>query len=93
MTALQGLLSSGLLVDIALVVMALEAIALVVARRVRGAGMSLVDIVGHLIAGAMLLLAVRVSVTGGSYLWVLFFLSASFPAHVYDLVRRARSSH
>jgi hypothetical protein len=87
---LKELLFSGRLIDLALAVMALEAAILVALRRRRGAGMTPLDIGGHLLAGALLLLAARVALTGGDHRWILLLLAASFPAHLFDLARRAR---
>jgi hypothetical protein len=46
--------------------------------------------VGQLLAGALLLLALRVALTGGNVWWIAGFLTASFPAHVFDVARRLR---
>ena len=42
------------------------------------------------VAGGLLLGAVRCAVTGGDPVWILLLVTASFPAHLYDLRRRAR---
>jgi hypothetical protein len=86
----EHLLVSGALTDLALGVIVLEAFLLVVARHRLGVGLRPGDVLGQLLAGAMLLLALRSALTGGSYLWTLGFVSASFPAHLFDLARRAR---
>jgi hypothetical protein len=86
------LLSSGRLIDVALAIIGLEALALLALRQ-RGAwGIRPLDLLGQLLAGALLLLAVRCAVTGADYRWTLALLSASFPAHVFDLARRARGA-
>jgi hypothetical protein len=86
------LMSSGRIIDVALAVIGLEAIALF-AMRQRGAwGIRPLDLVGQLLAGALLLLAVRCAVTGADYRWTLALLGASFPAHMFDLARRARGA-
>ncbi len=88
---LDRLLHDGTLVDVALAAIVVElALLLVLARRGR-TRMRPLDVVGHLLAGALLLLAVRSVVTGAHPLWTLALLAASFPAHLYDLRRRARS--
>lgn len=87
---MHDLLSNGRLIDVALAVVAIEAALLIVARRRIAPLLRPADILGQLAAGAMLLLGLRCAVTGANYLWTLAFLSASLPAHLFDLVRRAR---
>jgi hypothetical protein len=81
---------SGRLIDVALVVIALEIVVLLASRVFSRVGIQPLDLIGQLLAGALLLLAVRCAVTRADYRWVLVLLSASFPAHAFDLVRRAR---
>ena len=88
---MKELLASGRFSDLALAVIAIEAIGLLVMRRRLGRGMRPLDVMGQLLAGAMLMLAMRSLLTGADYRWTLVFLTASFPAHIFDLVRRARS--
>jgi hypothetical protein len=38
--------------------------------------------------GVCLLLALRAALTGSDWIWVAAFLTASFPVHVADLIRR-----
>lgn len=85
------LLASGRLVDIAVFVIGLELAGLLLLRKRLAPGLRPMDLVGQLLAGAFLLLAVRTVVTGGDYRLTLLLLTASFPAHLFDLVRRARS--
>jgi hypothetical protein len=40
----------------------------------------------------MLLAALRCALTGADSRWILAFLAASFPPHVFDLVRRWRNA-
>ncbi len=87
---MRELFESGLLIDVALAVMALEALVMLAARPSWGFGLGRLDVVGQLLAGALLLLAVRCAATGADYRWTLVLLSASFPAHAFDLLRRAR---
>jgi hypothetical protein len=87
---MQELLASGRVIDLALVVMALELLLLAVMRGRAGVGLQPVNVIGQLLAGALLLLALRCVLKGGDYRWTLGFLTASFPAHVFDLIRRSR---
>jgi hypothetical protein len=88
----KELFESGRFVDVALVAIALELLLLFYVRRKTGRGLRPLDVVGHLAAGAILLLALRCVVTGADYRLTLVLLTLSFPAHVYDLLRRARTA-
>lgn len=87
---MKDLLANGRLIDLALLVVGLEMLVLVVMRQRMGRGLQPIDVVGQLLAGVMLMLTLRCALTGVDYRWTLLFLTASFPAHVFDLVRRAR---
>jgi hypothetical protein len=86
----QELLANGRIIDLALVVVGLELTVLLVVRQRSRAGLKPIDLIGQLAAGVMLMLALRCALTGADYHWTWLFLTASFPAHVFDLVRRAR---
>lgn len=77
----------GVLIDVALAVLALEAAALFLWRW-RAHPFGPLDVVGQLLAGGILLLAVRTAVTGAHPGVTALLLMASFPAHVFDLWRR-----
>lgn len=79
---MTDLVASGRIIDAILVVLALEAAILLIARR------NLLDVALGLLPGAMLLLAVRAALTGADAHWVAAFLAASFPIHLADLARR-----
>lgn len=85
---MQELWRSGRFIDLALAMTALEWIGLVVLRRTRGSGLAPSAIAGQLLAGVMLLLALRCALRGDDYRWPLLFFSASLPAHVFDLMKR-----
>jgi hypothetical protein len=88
----EHFLWSGSLTDLALAIIAVEAVVLLVSQQRSGVGLRPLDVAGQLAAGAMLLLALRCAVTGASYVWTLVFVAASFPAHAFDLLRRVRSA-
>ena len=88
---MKELFDSGRFVDVAFVAVALELLLLFYVRRRTGRGLRPLDVVGNLAAGAILLLAVRCVVTGTDYRITLLLLTLSFPAHLYDLVRRSRT--
>ncbi len=79
----------GTLVDVALAFVALEFGSLLSLRELL-AELHPLDILGQLLAGALLLIAVRLAVTGADPRWTLLFVSLSLPAHVFDLARRLR---
>jgi hypothetical protein len=82
--------SSGRAVDVILALVLLEAVALALGHRLRGRGVALLDLLGQTLAGVMLLLALRCALTGADYRWTGVFLTASLPAHLFDLARRMR---
>ena len=83
-------LDNGILIDFAIALIALEMIVLLVWRGRAKGGMRPLDVVGQLLAGAILLVALRASVAGAS-IWELYaLLTLSLPAHAFDLIRRLR---
>jgi hypothetical protein len=85
---LDTLLGSGLAVDVALVVIALE-FAVLLARAPKGQKATrALDLVCALGPGACLMLALRAALTGAGGLWVVVWLSLSLPLHVADMARR-----
>jgi hypothetical protein len=88
---MKELLETGRLIDVALVVIGLELIVLFTARARLGCLRPL-DVLGQLLAGLLLMLAVRCALIGADYRWTLALVSASFPAHVFDLARRSRAA-
>ncbi|MEM9861937.1 MAG: hypothetical protein AAF938_09995 [Myxococcota bacterium] len=80
-------------VDLALGAVAFETLGLIAYRRFRGGGLALPDIFGQLLAGALLLAALRTAWAGMNPLITLGLLGASLPAHLFDLHRRTRAAH
>ena len=77
--------------DLALAVIGVELLVVFAARSwLAERGLRPRALVGQLLAGAFLLLAFRLMLSGASSLWVLLALTASFPAHLFDLARRLR---
>ncbi len=76
-------LSSPSMVDLVLLVVALEAAWLLAARRLRPAQVMLA-----LLPGVILLLALRAALAGLDGVWIAGLLAASFPAHLADLAHR-----
>jgi hypothetical protein len=85
---LNAIFVSGLAVDLALIVLAIEFFYLVLKGRsgtVKSRAFALVLALGP---GACLMLALRAALTGASIVWVALFLALSLPLHVGDLVSR-----
>lgn len=89
---LDELIASGRLYDFALAVLLLEIVLLWVWRRRSEGGFRPIDMMGQLLAGALLLLAVRLEAADADPRWALLLAAASFPAHLFDLLRRARTA-
>ncbi len=85
---LDDLITSGRLVDLILLLLVVELIALIVLRRVRRTGPRLGDVLPTLVSGAFLLLALRLALTGAQPTWIAASLAGAGLAHVADLVRR-----
>ncbi len=74
-------------VDLAFACIALEGVLFLAWRR-PPSGLRFTDVIGQLLAGAFLLVALRLALRGTHPAWVTVMLSASFPAHLFDLARR-----
>ena len=76
--------ASGHAVDFVLLVIAVEFAVL----SLRRAGANALDRVLALMPGVCMLLALRAALTGAPWPWIAAALAASFPFHLWDLVRR-----
>ncbi len=84
------LFASGRLVDLILVIVAIEMAILIIYWRSTGRGVSLGDLLPNLFAGAFLLLALRFSLGGVGWELCCGSLAAAGLAHMVDLGRRWR---
>jgi hypothetical protein len=84
------LFASGRLVDLILIIVAIEAACLVIYWRSTGSGVSPGDLLPNLFAGAFLLLALRLSLGGAGWQLCCGSLAAAGLAHLVDLGRRWR---
>jgi hypothetical protein len=84
------LFASGRLVDLILVIVAIEAAFLVIYWRSTGHGVSPGDLLPNLCAGTFLLLALRLSLGGAGWQLCCGSLAAAGLAHLVDLNRRWR---
>lgn len=85
------LFASGRLIDLILGLVVVEAIALTVFHRLTGKGVAPRDLVGLLLAGAFLLVAVRFALTGAEWVWIGLWLGLALIAHLADLALRWRT--
>jgi hypothetical protein len=82
------LFSTGLVADIMLAFMALEAIVLVLYKRRSGRGLTPYNVFWMLLPGACLVLALRAALVGASWPWLALAVSVSLIAHLGYLRER-----
>lgn len=82
--------ASGRIIDIVLLLVALEALALAFWRRRSGRGPTSLALLPNLLAGASLMLALRFALTGMSWVWIALMMVVSLVAHAFDLAARLR---
>jgi len=84
------LFHSGFIVDLILLAIVAEAIALIAYRSRTGRGILPIDLLINLLAGAFLLMALRSALVSLSWKWTAAWLAAALTAHVADLTQRWR---
>jgi hypothetical protein len=87
---LSELVGSGRVADLALAVMAAEAVLIGLYRWRTGRGLSGAELVSVLLPGACLVLALRSALVSADVVAIAAFLSGAMAAHVLDLRRRWR---
>lgn len=87
---MADLFASGRLVDLILVLVVIEAVALILYWRRTRRGVAPLDLLPSLSAGAFLLLALRVTLTDGGWQTASACLAAAGLAHLTDIGRRWR---
>ena len=85
---MQQLVVSGRIVDLILLLVAVEVVVLGYMRARRGIGIGWRALLPNLFAGASLLLALRAAITGADWPWIVVWLAAAGLAHVADLRTR-----
>lgn len=78
------------LIDLVLLLTAVEFVAFALWHAWRGRGIAARDLLPNLLAGASLLLAARSAFTGAPWPWTLGWLTLALAAHATDLARRWR---
>lgn len=85
---MAALFSTGLIADIMLAFMALEAIVLVLYQRKTNRGLTPRAVFWMLLPGACLVLALRAALVGAAWQWVALAVSVSLIAHLGYLRQR-----
>jgi len=85
-----ALFDSGFIVDLILLAVVAEAIALIAYRSRTGRGILPLDLLFNLLAGAFLLMALRSALIGLPWKWTAAWLVAALIAHLADLTQRWR---
>lgn len=83
-------IASGRVVDLALLLLAIELVVLLVYRKRTGHGAAARDVIPAIAAGACLLLALRAALTDAPAIWIALAMGAALPAHLLDLHQRRR---
>jgi len=81
-------IASGRVVDLALLLLAIEALIVILYFQRTGRGIAARDLIPSFVAGACLLLALRAALTGAPAVWIALALTAALPAHLFDVYRR-----
>ena len=81
-------LAGPALFDLVIAVLVMEVVLLLAWRRVSGRGVPAADLLPPVLSGLFLLLAFRIWVGDGAWLWVAVCLLAALAAHLFDLRRR-----
>jgi hypothetical protein len=87
---MTALFTSGHVVDLILGFTALEAFLLIAHHRRTGRGVAPADLLGNLLSGVGLMLALRGALVGAWWGWIGLCLAAALLAHLEDLRRRWR---
>lgn len=82
------LFHSGVIIELILAAVVVEALLLSALRRIRGRGPPIVDWLPNLLSGASLLLALRLTIAQSAWYWVAALLALSLVTHLADLARR-----
>jgi hypothetical protein len=89
---MDHLFASGLVVDIMIALVLIEAAALAAFHAATGRGLSLRAVAANLTAGLMLMLALRAALVDADPTWIAAFLVAALLSHAADLAARLSSS-
>ncbi len=85
---MQDFVASGRVVDVILLIMAVEAASLIAYRRMTGRGLTTSSVMLMLAPGAFLLLALRAALTAEAWFVIIAWLVVALVAHLADLRSR-----
>jgi len=85
---MQALFETGRIIDLVLVVVAVETVA--AASYLRLSGRRATGLLANVAAGACLLLGIRAALVGSDWRWVALWIGLSLPFHLADLAFRLR---
>jgi hypothetical protein len=85
---LENAFAKGYVVDVALLVIALEFVVLALRAKPDVRSARILTLVHALGPGVCLMLALRCALVGADVLWVAFWLAASLPLHLWDVASR-----
>lgn len=85
---MSHLFTTGRIVDLIVALTVVEWLALAAYHRSTGRGIAALDLLGNLLAGVFLLLALRGALLGAGWGWIGLALAAALIAHLSDLGRR-----
>jgi hypothetical protein len=89
---MSGLIESGMAADIILAVIAVEFLVLLMLRG-KVHALRIPDIVGMLVPGLFLVLALRSALTGASWQSIAVWLMGALVAHLFDVWRRINNKN
>ncbi|SEH35736.1 hypothetical protein [Magnetospirillum fulvum] len=91
MTWLTHQITSGFAIELIVVLMVVEGLALAWWHGRTGQGPGLTDFAATLVSGLCLMMALRAGLVGDGPLWIGFWLVVALIAHLTDLLRRWRT--
>lgn len=83
--------ASGRVIDLVLLLVLLEIAALPWLLKHLGSPLGITQLLPNIVAGMTLMLAIRVSLTGGNWHWVALCMLGALGAHLLDLGLRLRA--
>ena len=89
---MESLVATGGLLDLVLLLIGVEIVGLWLIRRRVERLPSLTLLLPNILAGAALILALRLSLTGASWVWIPTLLTLSLIAHLSDLWLRVQNT-
>ena len=88
MDVFESLIASGRIVDIMVLVVVAEVVAITLYRSRTGSGIPFVPLILNVGAGGSLMLALRAALIGSGWHWIAVFLLTSLVFHVADQANR-----